>query len=154
MTFVSIMTLFFSLAAPQFAQATGGPASAFYDFTQPFFQGCGNNSRQGDGAGISFTTIGGKPGNTCGWGDLEFYIGKAMLLLIGVGILVSTLAIAWAGFRLIYSQGNSAELDKAKKQLWAIIVGFFFMLAAFLIVKFILTSLGVSTDYYSQFIGS
>jgi hypothetical protein len=61
---------------------------------------------------------------------------------------LTALALVYAGFLLIFSGGSSEKVTKAKAIIKNVVIGFIIALAAWLIVKTILTSLGYNGDMY------
>lgn len=55
----------------------------------------------------------------------------------------------WAGFLFMFKSSSEGEISKAKGIFWNVVIGFVVALAAFLIVKLVLTGLGVSGEYYT-----
>lgn len=98
--------------------------------------------------GISFSA-----GHASGWawecdppGDCHFsdLVGGIAHLMNQATIFVlgfSSVVIAYAGFLYLTSQGNPGQLSKAKDVLQKIAIGIFFILAAWLIVRLIATTL-------------
>jgi hypothetical protein len=56
----------------------------------------------------------------------------------------------WAGFLLMFKSSSPGSMDEAKGILWNVVVGFLIALAAVLIVKFILFSLGTDEGLYKD----
>jgi len=67
------------------------------------------------------------------------------LLYTGIYLAVFTSAIlfAWAGWKMLTGRtvGNSGDIENAKKILWNVIIGLVIILAAWLIVNTLLTTL-------------
>lgn len=78
----------------------------------------------------------------CGFNDLIKGGENIIDFLIKLSIPVSVLLFAYAG--ILYIRDREKANTQAKKIFWNIIVGLFFMLAAFLIVKAILSGLGAT----------
>jgi len=82
----------------------------------------------------------------CNWIDLVNLFQSVILFGIYLASVVVVIVLIKTGFTMMTS-GSSDELAKAKKSLTKILIGYFFMLAGWLLVKKILTVLGVSNDY-------
>ena len=82
----------------------------------------------------------------CNWVDLVNLFQSVILFGIYLASVVVVIVLVKTGFTMMTS-GSSDELSKAKKSLTKILIGYFFMLAGWLLVKKILTMLGVSEDY-------
>jgi hypothetical protein len=89
----------------------------------------------------------GSPANhECGFTDLIVLLQNVIgFVLFYLTIPIATMIILWSGVQLLIpGEKQAAALQDAKRRLWKVIVGIFFMLAAWLMVKFLLTTLGVS----------
>lgn len=82
----------------------------------------------------------------CNFYDLVNLFQAVILFGIYLASVVVVLVLIKTGFKMI-TTGSPSELAEAKKSLTKVLLGYFFMLAGWLIVKFILTQLGVSSDY-------
>lgn len=60
---------------------------------------------------------------------------------------IAALAAAWAGVKYLTAGGDMAKIKDAHKIFWSVIVGFVIILSAWLVVKFILTQLGVDSSF-------
>lgn len=76
--------------------------------------------------------------------DLFIRVFEFMILF---GIIVSSLAFAYAGFLYITSQGNTSKISRATKIFTNFAVGLVVLLSAFLIVELILNSLDVGKEF-------
>ena len=63
---------------------------------------------------------------------------------------LAALVTAWSGFLYLTSAANPGQREKAKKILKNVVLGFIIALAAWLIVKTLLSSLGVESDYLAD----
>lgn len=59
-------------------------------------------------------------------------------------VILSVIFIVWAGALFLFSQGNPGQIEKAKKMLSDVVIGFFLAAAGWLIVSAILNTLGVT----------
>lgn len=82
----------------------------------------------------------------CGW--LEFVSLFQQVIQFGIYLasVVVVLVLIKTGFKMMTS-GSPDEISEAKKSLAKVLWGYFFMLCGWLLVKYILTQLGVSEDY-------
>lgn len=71
-------------------------------------------------------------------------------LIFKLAAPLAALVIAWAGFLYVTSAANPGQREKAKKILTNVVLGFVIALAAWLIVKTLLSSLGVESDYLAD----
>ncbi|MFH0846383.1 MAG: hypothetical protein V1851_03240 [Patescibacteria group bacterium] len=79
-------------------------------------------------------------GTECGFYSLVQGVSNVINFLIELGIVISVLMFAYAGFLYITEREKAKE--RAKKIFMGVIMGMFFMLAAWLIVQLILKGLG------------
>lgn len=54
----------------------------------------------------------------------------------------ATVLLIWAGFLFMFQSSDPGTLAKAKNMFWSVVVGFVVALAAFIIIKLVLVSLG------------
>ncbi len=86
------------------------------------------------------------PTTGCTWVNLVSLFQSVILFGIYLASVVVLIVLIKTGFTMI-TTGSSTELANAKKSLTKILLGYFFMLAGWLLIKFILKQLGVSEDY-------
>lgn len=79
--------------------------------------------------------------NPCDFADLIHLVQHALDWLVMISFSVAIITFSWAGFVLLTSGGNVGKKDKAKKMLWSIVKGFAIILAAWLIVRTIVSVL-------------
>lgn len=92
----------------------------------------------------------GEPGNPCETCDLitlannavKFGVKFIILPLTALGILASGIVLLTAG-------GSQTQLERGKSMLWAIIIGFFIAMSAWLIINTILGTLVVGNFGYN-----
>ena len=96
----------------------------------------------------SSSSVTGTTGNLigCNWTDLVNLFQSVILFGIYLASVVVVIVLIKTGFTMM-TTGSSDELAKAKKSLTKVLIGYFFMLVGWLLVKKILTVLGVSNDY-------
>lgn len=84
-------------------------------------------------------------GPDCDWSQFLATIKEVVNFAVALGIALSALVFAWAGWLYMSSGGDQGKISEAHgiftKMLW----GFLFALGAYLIVQLILTSLGADT---------
>ncbi|MBU1203115.1 pilin [Patescibacteria group bacterium] len=68
-------------------------------------------------------------------------IGGVVNIALGFLGILATLLILWGGFKWMTSQGNSEQVDQAKKIIGAGVVGLVIILTAYAISRFVLQSL-------------
>lgn len=105
---------------------------------------CANRT---DSSGSTNAVTGGS-GNLigCNWTDLVNLFQSVILFGIYLASVVVVIVLIKTGFKMM-TTGSPEELAKAKKSLTKVLIGYFFMLAGWLLVKKILTEFGVSDDY-------
>ena len=87
----------------------------------------------------------------CDFNDLLAQINQLIIDAFILAMPIATIIFTWAGVKLMTSGGNQSKMQDAKRMLWATAMGFIFICAAWLIVYFIVTSLGCTTC--SEFLG-
>jgi hypothetical protein len=84
------------------------------------------------------------PDKGCGWGELMVLVNNVIkFLLFTIATPLVALILVYAGWLYLSSGGSSENIVKAKKILLNVVVGYVIGLAAWLIVRTIVTSLGV-----------
>jgi hypothetical protein len=80
----------------------------------------------------------GGPGETaCTVTDLIFLIERIINFLLAWAWLFSLFFILWASYNMIAAGGNSEALDSAKSTLSHALIGFFLIMAGYLLINFI-----------------
>ncbi len=90
------------------------------------------------GAGGLVTCTGFSDCNFCSFGAM---VNKIINWLFGFLTVAAVLILAWAGFRLVTSGGDTTVMQWAKERIVYVIIGFVLMLASWLIVDTILRGL-------------
>ena len=90
-------------------------------------------------------------GRVCGFTDVIALISRIITYIIVLVIPIAAIVIAYAGFLFLTSGGNPAKKTAAKKAITSAIVGIIIILAAWLIVKTIVSALGVDTTENNLF---
>lgn len=102
-----------------------------------------------EGYQLTVDCTGSGAGNTgeCGFQDFVAQINRIITFLFYFAVIVGTLALIYAGFLLLTSGGNSSKAEEAKKVFYKVVVGFIWILVAFLIVQFIVRVFELKPDY-------
>jgi len=118
---------------------TPDPCSGDKDFCYP---GCGCNTPCG--ANVDFNPGNAPcPGGVChtAIGDIQTNFGSLVntifLTILSLAMIVAIFLIFLSAYRLLFSQGNPEQVQKAREQLTAAIVGLLFIIFAFVILEFI-----------------
>lgn len=90
--------------------------------------------------------IPGTPGGADGAGDIRGIINDIIIAVLNFLALIAVVVVIIAGIRLIVSQGNDEEKDKAKKAI-------FYALAGLVIVLFARVIVGLVTNYLAGEVG-
>ena len=80
----------------------------------------------------------GGPTDQCDFYDLVQLAKNIMNFLFRLSIPVATIAFAWAGWLMLSSGGNESQVAKAKEIFTKVLIGFLFVLTAWLIVQLIM----------------
>jgi hypothetical protein len=70
----------------------------------------------------------------CTYASLIELVKNAITDLTIIATLLATVGFMYAGFKLLTSQGNSGAMKDAKELLMKILIGFFWILAAWILV--------------------
>lgn len=73
--------------------------------------------------------------------SLETLILSIVDIAMNVGIVIATIMIIYAGFRLIWARGNATELEEAKKLFMYVIIGLAVLISAKAIVGIVKNTL-------------
>ncbi len=83
----------------------------------------------------------GNPQADCTIGNLFQTIFRIINFLLSWAWLVATLVIVWAGWEMVNAGGNEEMVSKAKTSLTHGIIGFFLIMAAFVLINFVVSIL-------------
>lgn len=87
---------------------------------------------------------------TCDFNALLALVNNVINYMILLTVPIAAIMFAYAGFLLVTSGGESASAKtKAKSIFWNAVIGLIIALAAWLIVKLILTTVGFHTTLFS-----
>ncbi len=85
-------------------------------------------------------------GSICGFSDLITLIDNLLNVFIWISVPIATILFAVIGWTLITQGDKPAAIAEAKSRLMTLVIGVGYILAAWLIVKLIVTGLGGSGD--------
>jgi hypothetical protein len=86
--------------------------------------------------------------NSCGFNEFIQLIQRVMnFLLFVVAVPFAAISFAWAGWLYLSAAGNEGNVKKAHEIFGSVALGLCIALAAWLIVRAIISGLGVSTTY-------
>lgn len=82
--------------------------------------------------------------SACTFNDAVKFVNNTVSLIINWSAYIAVITITIAGARILLHPDNSGERTKAKEMFMKTVYGFFFFFCSFLIVKLIVTGLGVN----------
>jgi len=82
----------------------------------------------------------------CGIEEFITLVANVVEIIIVIGLMISSLVFAYAGFLYITAQGSSEKVGKATKIFTNVAIGLFIAFVAFLVVDLITSSLGLNTS--------
>ncbi len=88
----------------------------------------------------------------CGYPELVQLVSNFMNFLILLSIPMAAIAFAWAGWLMITAGGSSGQIDQAKEIFVKVLIGFMFVLSAWLIV-FLITKTLLRGDGFKNLLG-
>ncbi len=98
----------------------------------------------------TFIVCEGTPESPCGFSELMILINGLISFILNFMVLpIATAVLMYAGFLYMTSEGNAGKKGKALGMLRKLLVGLFFCLAAWVIVKIILTTFGYNETLFS-----
>ena len=83
----------------------------------------------------------------CGFNDLIILINNLLDVFIWLTVPIATILFAWIGWIFITESDKAGARNQAKAKLAALLKGMFLVLAAWLIVKVIVSGLGVKVGF-------
>lgn len=83
-------------------------------------------------------------GPNCHLSDLGTMVNTIIDFLVKLALPLLAVMLAWGGFLLLFSGGDPGKITSGKKVLWASVIGFLLVMFAWLIVKTVLSMMGVS----------
>lgn len=100
---------------------------------------------------VDLVRCGGEGEEMCDIEDFFDLIARVMQWGFRLGVVVSALMFAYGGFILMTSLGRPGQISKAKGIFLKSIIGLVIMFFSYTVVWFILTRLGVTTDFLQLF---
>lgn len=85
--------------------------------------------------------------NECGWPELLELAHEVMLFCVYLAVTFGVISIAYAGWLMLMSGGNSSEISKAKGIFSKVVWGIVITLCAYLFVQTILRLIGLDPNY-------
>jgi hypothetical protein len=93
----------------------------------------------------------GTAAHPCGFDELLGLVGAIINFILGKMVLpIAAILLAYVGFLYLSSGSNPANRTKAKEILWKLVVGLVIALAAWLIVRTILVTLGYDDTIFPR----
>lgn len=83
----------------------------------------------------------------CGFTDFMRQVDHVISLLLYVAVVLAVISFVYTGFKLIFSGGNEDAIKHAKHIFWNVLVGLVLAYGAWIIVHFVVTTLGVKDGY-------
>lgn len=80
-------------------------------------------------------------GSECNFSDFIILIQNVITFILLLSFPISVIAFTYAGFLILTANGNSGKVDQAKEIFIKVVIGLFFALTAWLIVRLITTAL-------------
>jgi len=90
-----------------------------------------------------FNGVSHKYSDKCGFDHLIIGINNIINFLLMITGSIAALVFAAAGFMVLTAGSNEGQVTKAKEMSWSVVKGFALMISAWLLVKLVLTALGV-----------
>ena len=129
-TFIIILTFF---VAPHFVLAADDPGGSGYFLLD--FECTGKE------------ILGANGEKECNFKDFMGLLNRFITLLLYIAVLLAVISFVYAGFRLIFSGGNEDAIKHAKHIFLNVLVGLVLAYGAWLIIHFIVITLGVKDGY-------
>ncbi len=92
-------------------------------------------------------------GDKCGFPQLMLLVSSVLKFLTLVSIPLATIAFAYAGWLLLTANGSTSKMEDAKGIFVKVLIGFVFVLAAWLIVRTITDALLDREQGYTDYLG-
>ncbi len=152
-----ILSFFFVFASVSFAQSTTIKSNtSFVDIfmTNPVSFVTNIANAQEDGTGIVSNECGynlEKGGRMCNFVDFMGLIQRLIGYIFVLVLPIAAIVFAYAGFLFITSGGDPGKKTAAKNAMTKLLIGIVVIMMAWLLVKTVLTSLGVDAKF-TQFL--
>jgi hypothetical protein len=92
--------------------------------------------------------------NPCNFSSFLIGVNTVINWLIMISIPLATIVIAWAGVLYITASGDMAKIKEAKGMIMTALIGFFFILSAWVLVKALLSALLDPNQQINTFLGN
>jgi len=86
-------------------------------------------------------------GPDCSFKDLMSTFGSLITTIVTVGVAAVAIVMSWAGFKYLTAGGDMGKVSEAHKVFSTALKGFIFMIAAYLIVQLLFSTLGVDSAF-------
>lgn len=105
-------------------------------------------------SGVSFkghSLVPSCPNGACGFNELIAMVNHIIkFIIVDIATPIAAIVFVYAGILLIFSGGDSGKITKAKAMLKNLVIGFVIVLAAWLIVNTILSTLGFTGSFLTH----
>ena len=91
-------------------------------------------------------------GRICGLADLVLLIQRIIEYIFILILPIAAIIFAYVGYLLMTSGGNADKKSKAKKAMTSLVIGILIILAAWLLVKSVVVSIGVNQNITDPFL--
>ena len=95
--------------------------------------------------GTNFKTVGKESALNQGDRDLPTILGTIINAFLGLLGVVLVVIIIYAGYKWMTAQGNSTQVDEAKKMITQAVIGMIILMAAYAISRFVLEAIITGT---------
>ena len=83
---------------------------------------------------------------TCNFKDFMVLVDRIVTLLLYIATILAVISFVYAGFKLLFSGGNEEAIKDAKHIFVSVLIGLVLAFGAWMIVRFVLVTLGVKED--------
>lgn len=95
----------------------------------------------------------GTAADPCTFAKLMLLVKNLINALVIISTFLATAVFAYAGIKLLASGGNEGAMKDAKSMLWKVLIGYLWILGAWLLV-YTITSVLVNTDKFPSLLGN
>ncbi len=85
--------------------------------------------------------------NDCNWLKLVELVNRVISFLLYLATILAIFAFIYAGFQMMTAGGNESKVTEAKTLFFKVVVGLIFAYGAWILVYFILSALGVPSEF-------
>jgi hypothetical protein len=82
----------------------------------------------------------------CGWNDIIQLISHVITDLVILSTYIVVVACVYSGFKLLMARGKPGELESVKNMFMKILIGYFWVLVAWVLIYTIVSKLAPSTS--------